>query len=88
MLFLYIYFCQYLQKMHLIPIQDFFTKNVQVIKKTDIFDCKVFKLQRFSKVLPNAMQCNAMLVETPYSGMGHNRKTYLNHDLGSIFFPG
>ena len=28
-------------------------KNTHVIKKKDTFDCKVFKLQRFSKVFPN-----------------------------------
>ena len=39
--------------MHFIPIQDFFYKNMYVIKKNDIFDRKVFKLQRFSKVFPN-----------------------------------
>ena len=39
--------------MHLIPIQDLFYKNMHVIKKKDIVDHKVFKLQRFSKVLPN-----------------------------------
>ena len=39
--------------MHLIPIQDLFYKNMYVIKKKDIVDRKVFKLQRFSKVLPN-----------------------------------
>ena len=39
--------------MHFIPIQDFFYKNMHVIKKKEIFDRKVFKLQRFSKVFPN-----------------------------------
>ena len=39
--------------MHLIPIQDLFHKNMHVIKKKEIFDCKVFKLQRFSKVFPD-----------------------------------
>ena len=39
--------------MHFIPIQDFFHKNLYVIKKKDIFDRKVLKLQRVSKVFPN-----------------------------------
>ena len=39
--------------MHLLPIQDVFYKNVHVIKKKEILDGKVFKLQRFSKVFPN-----------------------------------
>ena len=39
--------------MHFVPIQDFFHKNMHVIKKKVIFDRKVFKLQRFSKVFPN-----------------------------------
>ena len=39
--------------MYFISIQDFFHKNMYVIKKKDIFDRKVFKLQRFSKVFPN-----------------------------------
>ena len=30
-----------------------FHKNMHVIKKKEIFDSKVFKLQRFSKVFPN-----------------------------------
>ena len=36
-----------------ISIQDFFHKNMHVIKKKEILDSKVFKLQRFNKVLPN-----------------------------------
>ena len=39
--------------MNFIPIQDFFHKNMYKIKKKDMFDRKVFKLQRFSKVFPN-----------------------------------
>ena len=39
--------------MHLIPIPDFFHKNVHVIKKNGICTRKVHKLQRFSKVFPN-----------------------------------
>ena len=39
--------------MYLISVQDFFHKNMHVTKKKDIFDCKVFKLQRFSKVFSN-----------------------------------
>ena len=39
--------------MHFVPIQDFFHNNMHVIKKKDICDRKVFKLQRFSKVFPN-----------------------------------
>ena len=31
----------------------FFHRNMHVIKKKEIFDSKVFKLQRFSKVFPN-----------------------------------
>ena len=65
--------------MHFIPIQDFFHKNMHVIKKKRKFDRKVFKLQRFSKVFP-------MLVEKPYFGGVINPKTYLNHELGFKFF--
>ena len=39
--------------MQFIPIQDFFHKNMHIIKKKEIFDSKVFKLQRFRKVVPN-----------------------------------
>ena len=39
--------------MHLVPIKDFFHINMHVIKKKEIVDHKVFKLQRFSKVFPN-----------------------------------
>ena len=39
--------------MNLIPIEDLFHKNVHVIKKKEILDRKVFKFQRFSKVVPN-----------------------------------
>ena len=39
--------------MHLLPIQDFFHKNMHIIKKKEIFDRKFFKLQRFRKVFPN-----------------------------------
>jgi hypothetical protein len=39
--------------MHLLPIQELFHKNVHVIKKKEILDRKVFKLQRFCKVFPN-----------------------------------
>ena len=39
--------------MHLIPIEDFFHKNMHVIKKKESFDRNVFKLQRFSKVFSN-----------------------------------
>ena len=39
--------------MHLTPINDFFSKKKHVIEKKEIVDCKVFKLQRFSKVFPN-----------------------------------
>ena len=35
--------------MYLILIQDFFHKNMHIIEKKDIFDQKVFILQRFSK---------------------------------------
>jgi hypothetical protein len=52
---------------------------MHVIKKTEIFYSKVFKLQRFSKVF-------AMLVEKPYFGGVINPKTYLNPKLGSKFF--
>ena len=39
--------------MHFILIQDFCHKNMHVLKKKEIFDRKVFNLQRFSKVFPN-----------------------------------
>ena len=51
---------------------------MHIIKK-DIFDRKVYKLQRFSKVFP-------MLVKTLYFGGIINQKTFLNHELGSKFF--
>ena len=50
---LLIFFLQHSLKMHLLPIQDFFHKNMHIIKIKIKFDCKVFKLQRFSKVFPN-----------------------------------
>ena len=59
-----------------LPIQGFW----QVLKKKEIFDRKFFKLQHFSKGFP-------MLVETPYFEGFFNPKTYLNHELGSNFFP-
>ena len=52
---------------------------MHIITKKEIFDRKVFKLRRFSKVFP-------ILVETPYFGGVINPKTYLNHELGSKFF--
>ena len=39
--------------MDIIPIQDFFHKNMHIIKKKEILDSKVFKLQLFSKDFPN-----------------------------------
>ena len=39
--------------MHWIPMQDLFHKKVHIIKKKEMLDRKVFKLQRFSKVFPN-----------------------------------
>ena len=39
--------------MLLIPIQDFFHKKMHLIKKKEIFNHKVFKLQRFNKVFHN-----------------------------------
>ena len=39
--------------MHLIQIKKKMNKNMHVTKKEEIFDRKVFKLQRFSKVFPN-----------------------------------
>ena len=56
----------------------FFHKNMQVIKNKEIFDRKVFKLQRSAKFFP-------MLVETPYFGRVINPKTYLNQGIGSTF---
>ena len=47
--------------MHFIPIQDFFHKNMHIIKKKEIFYRKVSKLQRLSKVFTN-------VGETPYFG--------------------
>ena len=38
--------------MHLLPIQDMFHKNVHVIKKKEILDRKVFKLQRWVQTPP------------------------------------
>ena len=42
-------------------------------------DRNVFKLQRFSKVLPN-------VGGNPLFWRGINQKNYLNHELGSKFF--
>ena len=53
---------------------------MHVIKKKEIIDRKVFKLQYFSKV------CFPMLLETLYFGRVNNSKTYLNHELSSKFF--
>ena len=39
--------------MHLLLVQDFFHKKYTHIKKKEIFDRKVFKMQCFSKVFPN-----------------------------------
>ena len=55
-----------------------FHKNMHVIKRKDIFDGKVFKLQRFSKVFPN-------VGEKLYFGGIINQKSHLNHELGSKF---
>ena len=49
-----IFFFNIHKKMHLIPIQDWFHKNVHIINKKEILKRKVFKLQRFSnKKNPN-----------------------------------
>ena len=53
----------------------FFHKNMHVIKKKEIFDRKVSKLQHFSKVLSN-VGGNTLFWR------GH----YLIHELGSMFF--
>ena len=43
--------------MYFIPIKVFFSHKIMlVIKKKDIFDRKVFKFQRFSKVFPNVVE--------------------------------
>ena len=65
--------------MHFIPIQDFFHKNMHIIKKKEIFDSKSSNCSVSVKFFP-------MLVEKPYFGGVINPKTYLNHELGSQFF--
>ena len=47
------FFSQFSWKMHFIQIQYFFHNSMHLIKKKELFDHKVFKLQRFRKVLPN-----------------------------------
>ena len=65
--------------MDFIPIQYFFHKNMHIIRKKEFFYSKVFKLQRFSKVVPNVGG------KTLLGGVIHP-KTYWNHKLGSKFF--
>ena len=65
----------------MIPIQDFFfLQKYADNKKIKKFDRKVLKLQSFSKVFPNDGG-NAFFGGVIYP------KTYLNHKLGSHFFP-
>ena len=52
---------------------------MHIIKKTESFDLKVFKLQHFSRVFLNVGE-NALFWRDHYP------KTYLNHELGSKFF--
>ena len=42
--------------MHVKAIQKKIHKNMHVIKKKEIFDRKLFKLHRFSKVFPNVLK--------------------------------
>ena len=65
--------------MHLIPIQDFFHKNMHVIKKKSFLTARSSNCSVSAKFFP-------MLVETPYFWGVINPKPYLNHDLGSKFF--
>ena len=65
--------------MHLISIQDFFHKNMHVIKNNKKMSAKSSHCSVSAKFFP-------MLVETPYFWGVINPKTYLNHDLGSKFF--
>ena len=67
--------------MYVLLIQDLFHNNTHVIKQNEIGDRKIFKLQRYGKVLPN-VGGNTLFWR------GSNPKTYLNHELGSKKFPG
>ena len=73
------FFLQYLWKMHLIPIHDFFHKNMHIIKRKKCLTARSSICSVSAKLCP-------MLVETSYSGEVINPKTYLNHELGSKFF--
>ena len=65
--------------MHFVPIQDFFHKNMQVIKKKAFLTTRSSNCSVSAKLFP-------MLVETPYFWGVIDPKTYSNHDLGSNFF--
>ena len=65
--------------MHFIQIQDFFHKNMHVIRKKELLTARSAKCSVSEKFSP-------MLVETPYFGGVINPKTYLNHELGYKFF--
>ena len=66
--------------MHFIPVQDFYHQHMHIIKKY-IFDHKVFKLQRFSKVFPN-VGGNALFWS------GHYSKNLLKPRIRlKVFFP-
>ena len=51
-MFFFIFFSTFIKNAFDTNLTDFH-KNMHVIKKKDIFYCKVFKLQRFSNVFPN-----------------------------------
>ena len=64
--------------MHLIQIQDFYHKNIHVIKRKKISTARSINYSVLAKFFP-------ILVETLYFGGVINPKNYLNHELGSNF---
>ena len=65
--------------MYFTPIQNFFHKNMQEIKKKEILTARTSNYRVSAKFFP-------MLVKPPCFGGVINQKTYLIHELGSIFF--
>ena len=78
--FFFIFFFEYLWKVHLVPIQDFFHKNMHVIKKKEFLTARSSNWSVPAKFFP-------MLVEKPFIGGVINPKTYKNHERGFKFFP-
>ena len=73
------FFLQHSQKMHLIPIQDFFTKECTQYERQIFLTARSSNCSVSAKIFP-------MWVEKPYFGGVINSKTYLNHELCPKFF--